>query len=55
MVEIALKKNSTSQTAHNERELEEKFGYLFPDYDYSINSAFHEKDVRKRKRMKTMY
>ncbi|WP_255348564.1 MULTISPECIES: hypothetical protein [Nitrosopumilus] len=35
--------------------LEERFEQLFPDYDYSVKSSFHEKDMRKKKRMKSMY
>lgn len=34
---------------------EERFDLLFPTYDYSINSSFHERDLRKKKRMKTMH
>ena len=35
--------------------VEERFEQLFTDYDYSTKSSFHEKDIRKKKRMKTMY
>ena len=35
--------------------VEQQFEKLYPDYDYSLESSFREKDTRKRKRMKTMY
>lgn len=38
-----------------EEAVEQQFEDLYPDYDYSVKASFHEKDKRKRKRMKTMY
>ena len=45
----------TMTDADNESSIEEKFEKMYPQYDYSLESAYHEKDMRKRKRMKTMY
>lgn len=43
----------------NDEELEEsidkRFMKLYPDYDYSVKAKSSEKDVRKRKKMQTMY
>ena len=38
-----------------EESIESRFLNLYPDYDYSVNSSSKEKDVRKKKKMKTMY
>ncbi|MCV0431818.1 hypothetical protein [Nitrosopumilus sp.] len=38
-----------------ESNVEKQFEKLYPQYDYSLESSYHEKDLRKRKRMKTMY
>jgi hypothetical protein len=35
--------------------IEQRFENLYPDYDYSLESSYNEKDTRKRKRMKTIY
>jgi len=35
--------------------IEQRFENLYPNYDYSSESAHNEKDTRKRKRMKTPY
>ncbi len=42
-------------TFNDENSLEQQFEKLYPQYDYSLESSSHEKDLRKRKRMKTMY
>jgi len=41
--------------AQYEESIESRFLNLYPDYDYSVNSSSKEKDVRKKKKMKTMY
>lgn len=41
--------------AQYEESIESRFLTLYPDYDYSVNSSSKEKDVRKKKKMKTMY
>ena len=38
-----------------EEDVEQRFEDLYPQYDYSLESSYREKDSRKRKRMKTMY
>lgn len=38
-----------------EEPIEKRFLNLYPEYDYSIQSSSKEKDVRKKKKMKTMY
>ena len=38
-----------------EESAENRFLKLYPEYDYSIQSSSKEKDVRKKKKMKTMY
>lgn len=38
-----------------EESIEQRFLNLYPSYDYSVNSASKEKDVRKKKKMNTMY
>ena len=38
-----------------EERVENRFLKLYPDYDYSVKSSSKEKDVRKKKKMKTMY
>lgn len=35
--------------------VEDRFLKLYPHYDYSIKSSTKEKDVKKKKKMKTMY
>ena len=40
---------------NDESTIEQQFSKLYPQYDYSLESSSHEKDLRKRKRMKTMY
>lgn len=32
--------------------IEKRFDNLYPDYDYSLESSYSEKDARKRKRIK---
>jgi len=39
----------------DENTVEQQFEKLYPNYDYALESSSHEKDSRKRKRMKTMY
>jgi len=40
---------------HDDKDIiEQQFEKLYPDYDYSLESSYREKDARKRKRMKTM-
>ena len=39
----------------NEEDVAQRFEKLYPNYDYSVEYSSHEKDTRKRKRMKTMY
>ena len=39
----------------DENTVERQFDKLYPNYDYSLESSSHEKDLRKRKRMKSMY
>ena len=39
----------------NEEDVTQRFERLYPNYGYSLQSSSHEKDARKRKRMKTMY
>ncbi|MCV0373756.1 MAG: hypothetical protein K5793_09425 [Nitrosarchaeum sp.] len=38
-----------------EESIEARFLNLYPDYDYSLNSSSKEKDIRKKKKMKSMY
>jgi len=40
---------------YSENEAEKRFMSLYPEYDYSVKSSSKEKDVRKKKKMKTMY
>jgi len=40
---------------YSENDAEKRFMSLYPDYDYSVKSSSKEKDVRKKKKMKTMY
>ena len=44
----------SNSTINNEDTVEQQFEKLYPQYDYSLESSYHEKDMRKRKRMKTM-
>jgi len=37
-----------------ETTVDQQFEKLYPRYDYSLDSLNHEKDMRKRKRMKTV-
>jgi len=37
-----------------ENTIEQQFKKLYPDYDYLLESISHEKDLRKRKRTKTI-
>jgi hypothetical protein len=46
--------NEISNDSGEER-VENLFLKLYPDYDYSVKSSSKEKDVRKKKKMKTMY
>ena len=39
----------------NENDAVQRFEVLYPGYDYSLEHSNHEKDARKKKRMKTMY
>lgn len=39
----------------SEESIENRFMKLYPDYDYSNESSSKEKDMRKRKKMNTMY
>lgn len=47
--------NPNDNSDHNEDAVEQRFESLYPNYDYSLESSYNEKDARKRKRMKTMY
>ncbi|WP_016940278.1 hypothetical protein [Candidatus Nitrosopumilus sediminis] len=47
--------NSTNDSEDHEDSVEARFENLYPDYNYALESSNHEKDSRKRKRMKTMY
>ena len=38
-----------------EESVEQRFLELYPHYDYSIKSVSKEKDIRKRKKMQSMY
>lgn len=49
LTENAMKKQT------QEESIEERFLNLYPSYDYSIKSVSKEKDIRKRKKMQTMY
>ena len=40
---------------YSENDAERRFMSLYPEYDYSVKSSSKEKDVRKKKKMKTMY
>ncbi|WP_179362300.1 hypothetical protein [Nitrosopumilus oxyclinae] len=40
--------------SNDEHSIEEQFEKIYPQYDYSLESTYREKDMRKRKRMKTM-
>ncbi|HEY5736492.1 MAG TPA: hypothetical protein VIS47_08060 [Nitrosopumilus sp.] len=44
-----------NSNSNNENSIEAQFEKMYPQYDYSLKSSHHEKEVRKRKRMKTMY
>ena len=46
---------SMSNSDFNENDVVRRFEILYPAYDYSLESSYHEKDARKKKRMKTMY
>ena len=39
----------------NENDVVRQFDTLYPAYDYSLETSYHEKKVRKKKRMKTTY
>lgn len=45
----------TYSNSNNEYSIEEQFEKIYPQYDSSLESSYREKDIRKRKRMKTMY
>ena len=48
--------NDTQMTDENiEDTVETRFLKLYPEYDYSIKSSSKEKDMRKKKQMRTMY
>ncbi|MEK9682003.1 MAG: hypothetical protein VW081_03870 [Nitrosopumilus sp.] len=44
-----------SENSENEQSVDKRFENLYPGYDYSSKSSRNEKDIRRRKRMKTMY
>lgn len=46
--------NDTDNKA-SEESVENRFLNLYPEYDYSIKASSKEKDVRKKKKMKSMY
>ena len=46
---------SDNNSDNNDDSIEQKFENLYPNYDYSLESSYNEKDTRKRKRMKTEY
>jgi len=46
---------TNNNSDHSEDTVEQRFENLYPNYDYSLESSYNEKDSRKRKRMKTMY
>jgi hypothetical protein len=48
--------DNTQMTDENiEDTVETRFLKLYPEYDYSIKSSSKEKDMRKKKQMRTMY
>jgi hypothetical protein len=46
---------TNNNSDNNEDTVEQRFENLYPNYNYSLESSYNEKDTRKRKRMKTMY
>jgi hypothetical protein len=38
-----------------EESVEQRFLRLYPGYDYSVNAKTGEKDIRRKKKMSTMY
>lgn len=46
---------TNNNSGDGEDTVEQRFENLYPNYDYSLESSYNEKDSRKRKRMKTMY
>ena len=44
-----------SENSENEQSVDKRFENLYPEYDYSSKVSRNEKDIRRRKRMKTMY
>ena len=51
---LVLTKNTMEQQNYEET-IEERFLDLYPNYDYSLKAVSKEKDIRKRKKMQTMY
>lgn len=45
----------TKELNNMEESVEQRFLELYPHYDYSIRSISKEKDIRKRKKMQSMY
>lgn len=39
----------------NENDIVQRFEILYPAYDYSLKTSKHEKDTRRKKKIKTMY
>lgn len=44
-----------NESENIEDSVNQRFENLYPNYDYTLESSYNEKDSRKRKRMKTMY
>ena len=44
-----------NESENTEDSVNQRFNNLYPNYDYTLESSYNEKDSRKRKRMKTMY
>ena len=45
---------SSNEFQYNEHGVEQQFERLYPNYDDSTKYMFHGKDLRRRKRMKTI-
>jgi hypothetical protein len=53
--ELKMSQHNEITDDYGEERIENRFLKLYPDYDYSVKSSSKEKDVRKKKKMKTMY
>lgn len=47
--------NSNDFDEELEESVEQRFLRLYPGYDYSVNAKTGEKDIRRKKKMSTMY